>query len=98
LEVGLAHPEVIKTARNKPTVLFRSFGASALQFELWCLIKDVNNKYVVISDLNFALNKAFRQNHITLAFPQQDVHISFSDDKLPWANPNHDRTGKESES
>lgn len=84
--VAMAHPEVVKKPPNKPMVLFRSFGESALMFELWCLIKDVNKKYGVTSDLNFAINKACKDNNITIAFPQHDVHIKFDQSNLPWGN------------
>ena len=75
MEVALSHPEVVKTEPNKPIALFRSFDDSALLFELWCLIKDVNKKYPVTSDLNFAIDKACRENNITIAFPQRDVNL-----------------------
>ena len=65
-------------------VLFRSFGESALLFELWCLIKDVNGKYVVTSELNLAIDKAFRRNDISIAFPQRDVHVKFDQTNLSW--------------
>ena len=58
-----------------PRVLFRSFGESALQFELWCVVKDVNLKSIVQSDLNFAIDAAFREHNISIAFPQRDLHI-----------------------
>lgn len=77
--VGNSHEEVIKTGRNKPVVLLRSFGDSNLVFQLWCLIKDVNKKFIVRSELNFAIDKAFRENNICMAFPQRDVNIKFTD-------------------
>ncbi|NCT56267.1 MAG: mechanosensitive ion channel [Legionella sp.] len=84
MDVALANPEVVRTPSNKPVVLFRSFGDSALLFELWCLIKDVNSKFVVTSELNLAIDEAFRKNNISIAFPQQDVHIKFDQENLPW--------------
>ncbi len=76
LEVGAQHPQVIEdNEESKVRVLFRRFGESTLEFELWCVIKDVNLKYDVVSDLNFAIAKAFRQHNITIAFPQRDLHI-----------------------
>lgn len=75
MEVACSHPEVVKDEQNQPMVLFREFGDSALIFELWCLIKDVNKKYKVASELNMALDKACREHDITIAFPQRDVHI-----------------------
>lgn len=75
LEVASQHPDVIQEEPNKPTALFRSFGDSSLNFELWCIINDVNKKFAITSDLNFAIDQAFRQHKITIAFPQRDVHI-----------------------
>lgn len=77
LDIGKQHPEVIVDAEPSllPRVLFRSFGESALQFELWCVVKDVNLKFSVQSDLNFAIDAAFRANKIDIAFPQRDLHI-----------------------
>lgn len=79
-QVALEHPSVLKRAPNEPSVFFREFGSSALLFELWCLIKDVNTKYRVGSEINFAINKVFKENNICIAFPQQDVHIKLDKD------------------
>ena len=84
MDVALANPEVVKSSPNNPLVFFRSFGESALLFELWCLIKDVNKKYIVTSDLNLAIDEAFRKNDISIAFPQHDVHVKFDQTNLPW--------------
>ena len=62
MAVAMNHPEVLKSEPNKPMVLFRSFGDSALLFEVWCLIRDVNLKYIVGSELNRAIDKACREN------------------------------------
>ena len=62
LTAALGHDEVIKTGRQKPYVLFRSFGEKALVFQLCCLIKDVNKKLMVQSDLNFAIDELLREN------------------------------------
>jgi len=75
MQIAMEHPEVIKKKNKKPMVLFRSFGDNALIFEVWCLIKNVNNKYYVASELHFAIDKAFREHNITIAFPQMDIHI-----------------------
>lgn len=78
LSIANAHDEVIKSGRNKPIVLLRSFGDSNLVFQLWCLIKDVNKKFIVRSELNFAIDKAFRENNICMAFPQRDLNIKLT--------------------
>lgn len=83
LEIALAHPDVLKGRNKKPMVLFKSFGDSALIFNLWCLIKDVNQKFIVSSELHFAIDKAFRENNISIAFPQRDIHLSIEQGTLP---------------
>ena len=75
LEVAAKHPDVIQEPPNQPQVLFRSFGDSNLIFDLWCVIYDVNKKFMIASDLNFSINEAFKNHHITIAFPQRDLHI-----------------------
>lgn len=75
MEVALAHPEVLKEAPHQPIVLFKEFGDSSLNFEVWCIIPDVNRKYYIVSDLHFAIDTAFRQHKIVIAFPQRDIHI-----------------------
>ena len=62
LQAANEHEDVVKGGRNKPYVLFRSFGEKALIFELCCLIKDVNKKYLVQSDLNFAVDQLLRDS------------------------------------
>jgi small-conductance mechanosensitive channel len=39
------------------------------------VIHDVNKKNIVVSDLNFAIDAAFRHHKIDIAFPQIDIHI-----------------------
>lgn len=75
LDIASKHPDVLQDPPNQPSVLFRNFGESSLDFELWCIIHDVNKKFVVVSDLNFLIDEAFREHNITIAFPQRDVHI-----------------------
>lgn len=75
LQVAAKHPGVIQDSADKPQVFFRKFNDSSLFFELSCLIHDVNKRYHIESELNFAIANAFKENEITIAYPQQDVHI-----------------------
>ncbi|MGD9152997.1 MAG: mechanosensitive ion channel [Gammaproteobacteria bacterium] len=76
LQAAEEHPEVIKgEGVYQPTVLFREFGNSSLVFKLVCIIRNVNLHYVVQSELNTKVNKLFAENNVTIAFPQQDLHI-----------------------
>jgi potassium efflux system protein len=75
LEVSANHAEVVQEAPNTPVVLFSRFGESSLIFDLLCVIYDVNRKYMVVSDLNFAIDAAFRLHKIDIAFPQREIRI-----------------------
>lgn len=76
IEVADAHPEVIhEEGTYQSSAIFREFGDSSLNFTLYCVIRNVNLKYSVASELRLAIDKAFREKHITIAFPQRDVHI-----------------------
>lgn len=75
IEIATNHDEVIKTAKNKPVVLFQAFGESNLIFDLSCLIKDVNKKSLVKSELNFEIDRLFRERNIQMAFPQHEIFL-----------------------
>ncbi len=59
----------------RPAVLFRGFGDSSLDFELRVHLYDVDRRLSTISDINFAIDKAFREEGIEIPFPQRDVHV-----------------------
>ncbi len=76
LKIAAEHPEVIdEEGAYQPWALFKEFADSSLKFKLYCVIKNVNLKYVVASELRLAIDKAFRELGITIAFPQRDLHI-----------------------
>lgn len=74
-EVAEKNDDVVHEMPNEPVVLFSSFGDNGLHFNLWCVIHDVNKKYRVVSELNFAIDAEFRRHHVVMAFPQTDIHI-----------------------
>jgi potassium-dependent mechanosensitive channel len=65
----------------KPLVLFRGFGDSSLDFELRVHLYDVDRRLSTISNINFAIDKAFREEGIEIPFPQRDVHVKTLPDK-----------------
>ncbi len=73
------HDEAIKSARSKPTVLFRAFGESAMIFQVWFLIKDGNKKSQIHSDINFSIAQLFREHQIKIAYAQRDINVKLSD-------------------
>ncbi|PWG05320.1 mechanosensitive ion channel family protein [Polaribacter aquimarinus] len=73
VDVAKAHPKILKSP--EPKVLFTDFGDSALQFKL---LFNINNSYThlqIKSDLRFEIDKKFRENNVTIPFPQRDVHL-----------------------
>ena len=70
------HPSVITDGSYpEPKVLFLGFGDSALNFEVRCFIRNIDNRLQVVSDLNFAIDAAFRAEGIEIPFPQRDLHL-----------------------
>ena len=91
------HPEVITDGRAPgPRALFMGFGDSSLDFELRVRITRIDRRFSVQSDLNFAIDKAFREAGVTIPFPQRDLHvISYPEEqKLPETLPEKKRKKK----
>jgi small-conductance mechanosensitive channel len=59
----------------KPFVLFEDFGDSALLFSINFFVNDSFGDPRIKSEMRFKINKEFRQNKVTIPFPQRDVHI-----------------------
>lgn len=59
----------------KPLVLFTNFGDSSLNFKLVFTLNDSFISAIPKSDLRYAIDKAFKENNISIPFPQRDVHI-----------------------
>ena len=77
LRVAREHPLVVSNSRvvSDPYVLFLSFGDSSLNFELRAHVRHVDRRLTVLSDLNFAIDDAFREAGVEIPFPQRDLHI-----------------------
>jgi small-conductance mechanosensitive channel len=71
--VADGHKEVLKAPR--PEVYFKSFGESALDFELAVWLDHPEPELTVTSDLRFAIDRTFRERKIEIPFPQRDLHI-----------------------
>ncbi|MEM7469182.1 MAG: mechanosensitive ion channel domain-containing protein [Pseudomonadota bacterium] len=79
LGIAEKHPLVIQKNNffqvPEPVVLFQAFGSSSLDFELRCFVRDVRKRYVIRSEINFEIDRLFRENDIEIPFPQRDIHI-----------------------
>jgi len=91
IQCAKAEKSVLKSP--EPFVMFNDFGDSSLDFGIYFFIRDSFTDPRIKSNLRFAIDQAFRENGITIPFPQRDVHFYQS-------NPIHHRntTGNEPDS
>ena len=91
-----AHSLLLRVARDNrrvladpaPSAVFRGFGDSALNFELRAFVTGFDDFIAVKHELHMAIDDAFRKADITIAFPQQDIHIqSLPEGFLPASRP-----------
>lgn len=76
VQIANDHPDVVTSGRTPaPRALFTGFGDSALEFELRVWIRHIEKRFGVISDLNLAVDAAFREHGIVVPFPQRDLHV-----------------------
>ena len=74
IEAGKEDPHVLKDPA--PSVFFKAFGDSSLNFELVVWSDEMSNRPRRFrSDLNFAIDKKFREAGIEIPFPQRDLNI-----------------------
>ncbi len=73
LQAASTHPDVL--SEPEPTVVFTDFGDSSLNFKIVFTINDSFKAQFPKSDVRFEIDKLFRENNITIPFPQRDVHI-----------------------
>ncbi len=72
IEVAYKHPRILR--RPHPEVLFSDFGESALIFKLRFWVH-IDWFLIVETDVRFDIDKVFRENGITIPFPQRDLHF-----------------------
>lgn len=72
-DVAQAHPMVL--VNPPPSVVFQSFGASSLDFEIRAILRDVNWMLSVKSEMNHQIAARFEEEGIEIPFPQQDVWL-----------------------
>jgi small-conductance mechanosensitive channel len=73
LQVANEHPETIKDP--PPRVIFANFGDSSLDFKLVFSMGDSFTVNYPKSDMRFEIDRLFRENNVTIPFPQRDVHL-----------------------
>ncbi|VTT86523.1 Potassium efflux system KefA protein / Small-conductance mechanosensitive channel [Halorubrum sp. DM2] len=74
VEVALAEPLVRDSP--KPRARFRSFGDSALQYELLCWVDGPTRRRRAQHELNRALYKGLADTEIEIPYPKRDVTVT----------------------
>lgn len=72
LEIANSNPNVCKSP--EPLVLFKEFGDSTLNFTLFVWLH-IEKSLTTLSDLHCAIEKRFREEGISIAFPQLEIHV-----------------------
>lgn len=73
LDAAKEHPQVL--SHPEPTVLFKGFGDSSLDFELLVWSNEPTLQYRLKSDLYFRIEELLNQRNITIPLPQRDLHV-----------------------
>jgi len=73
-----AYENKLIVKKPKPTVHFVNFGDSSLDFKLYFYSEDNFRIEKIKSDLRFSIDQKFRENNVTIPFPQRDVHVKNS--------------------
>ena len=82
-DTKLAEELLVQAAQKNPRVrsepapeaIFKGFGDNSLDFELRVYIKGIDNWWPMLHELNVAIDNAFKEAGVTIAFPQRDVHL-----------------------
>ncbi len=75
LLIKAANDHKLVARKPLPTVYFIDFGDSSLDFRLMFYSEDNFRIEKIKSDLRFEIDKLFRENNVTIPFPQRDVHM-----------------------
>jgi small-conductance mechanosensitive channel len=73
LQAAQEHSQIANSPQSN--VRFTDFGDSSLDFELFFWSEHVFRIGEIESDLRFSINNLFIKNHISIPFPQRDVHM-----------------------
>ncbi len=74
LEAAKEHPRCVTVP--KPQCFLREFADSSVSFLLFFWVADVTKgRFETQSDVMRAIWKKFKENNITIPFPQRDIHI-----------------------
>ncbi|MCF7569573.1 mechanosensitive ion channel [Sabulilitoribacter arenilitoris] len=73
IQAASTHPDVLSSPG--PLVVFTDFGESSLDFKIIFTLNDSFKAQFPKSDIRFEIDKLFRENNVSIPFPQRDIHI-----------------------
>ncbi|WP_397446987.1 mechanosensitive ion channel family protein [Polaribacter sp. R77954] len=73
LDIAKAQPSVLESP--PPAVLFTDFAESSLNFRVAFTLNNSFEVRFTQSNIRFEIDKKFRENNISIPFPQRDVHL-----------------------
>ena len=76
---------------------FAGFGDSTLNFEIRCFLPNIAIKLATTHELHLAIDRAFREADIEIAFPQMDLHIRSVEAAFPIQQTSASKNGQHSQ-
>lgn len=73
LQATYDHPEILQ--EPAPSVQFKNFGDSALEFDLYFFSNEFFRIEPVKSDIRLSIDRLFRENKVAIPFPQRDIWL-----------------------
>lgn len=73
LQAASSHPDVLD--EPAPAVVFDDFADSSLNFRIIFTLNDSFKAQFPRSDIRFEIDRLFRENKVSIPFPQRDIHI-----------------------
>ena len=73
VQIAQNHPRILEDPA--PIASFEGFGDNTLNLALRCYMPTLDGRLGVITELHAAIDAAFKEAGIEIAFPQRDVHF-----------------------
>ncbi|MEM9621899.1 MAG: mechanosensitive ion channel domain-containing protein [Pseudomonadota bacterium] len=68
-----SHPNTLEDP--EPLIVFENFGDNALELSARCFVDALEHRLRTMTDLRTAINTAFADAGIVIAYPQRDIHL-----------------------
>jgi small-conductance mechanosensitive channel len=76
MEIVSRHPDIINHDKDrKPFTRFSNFGDSSIDFKVGFWVKDLDDRFRVVSEVNQEIYYRLAKEGIEIPFPQRDLHM-----------------------